>query len=704
MTICILSPNLGCPEIVDPEDFNANGLPLILAVAEGDRPDWSVYSLKASPAYENQGLAFEIAVADPSALEETALPDELPDVRATRELIGTTLRAKLLPGHSFWRLRMLPSSPVGREHLRTVKGQPRATLYDLALLRGGMRVAQVHNALCLRLANAQVNFVHLTDLHVATRNDLWQAEMRSIITGNIQPRAQRIINFNEHLRTFIRWANDPADQGTLDLVLALGDLVDFVQIGLTQREPGDNNWTVLIDILIGSPREAHYNNRGLHVPLFTTTGNHDWRPLPYPPNATLDIFNMTKQCARELDYLYHDTTEEVAGRLEEVNNRLIAQGAPILARSWWGSVVSFGFRGLQVGLSRSWIRIKALAGQYLKSALLTIIAALAGGSTLWYLPHLPELGWGWLLVIAIVFFAVVGAFIVSGQVKAWLRRTLEELLALEADVDALADYFIKINPYFNYAFRLENCYFIVLDTGHDCLPAQSFWDDGGKKIQRVTIRDNMLGGSPDTMGFYPPNENYPYSQIAWLERVLNRIRREHDRGPDEARECRVFVGLHAPPANLSKSDRRRADKQLLSTGPFIMRPGHFRRFDIRYGTVNHYLSQFFYLCLGYREGQTDNISGPGVDVVFAGHAHWSVEFRLQRPDNPGPAWDPEIWYGKFSEEVERNTAPPDRWWGTLILQTGACGPSSPTDPNTPNFRYVTVDARMAICNLSVRTV
>jgi hypothetical protein len=54
-------------------------------------------------------------------------------------------------------------------------------------------------------------------------------------------------------------------------------------------------------------------------------------------------------------------------------------------------------------------------------------------------------------------------------------------------------------PYFNYAFRLENCYFLVPDTGHDCLTAQSFWDDGGKKVYRIRVRDNILGGSPDTM-------------------------------------------------------------------------------------------------------------------------------------------------------------------------------------------------------------
>lgn len=95
---------------------------------------------------------------------------------------------------------------------------------------------------------------------------------------------------------------------------------------------------------------------------------------------------------------------------------------------------------------------------------------------------------------------------------------------------------------------------LVLDKGHDCLTAQSFWDDGGKKIYRLRVRHNILGGSPDTMGFYPPNENYPYSQIAWLERVLASIQHEHHQDAGAICKCRVFVGLHAPPANLSDRD------------------------------------------------------------------------------------------------------------------------------------------------------
>jgi hypothetical protein len=120
--------------------------------------------------------------------------------------------------------------------------------------------------------------------------------------------------------------------------------------------------------------------------------------------------------------------------------------------------------------------------------------------------------------------------------------------------------------------------------------------------------------------------------------------------------------------------------------------------------VNHYLSEFYYLCLGYREGQTHTFTGPGIDAVFAGHAHWSIEFKLQKPANTAPMWKPEVLYGRFSDAVVKSPEPPDHWWGPLLLQTGACGPPSKTDSNPPNFRYITIDASLGVSNLAPRTL
>jgi hypothetical protein len=307
----------------------------------------------------------------------------------------------------------------------------------------------------------------------------------------------------------------------------------------------------------------------------------------------------------------------------------------------------------------------------------------------------------------LVLVALIVTLIVPSLLYARLRRLLESLIALTAEAGTIHEYFLRVNPYFNYAFRVGNCHFILLDTGPDCLTAQSFWDEGGKKVRRITIKDNIIGGSPDSMGFYPANEFYPYSQISWLERVLSCIGSREVGKEEGSEKRRIFIGLHAPAANLSDSDRKRADQQLernqaqnKDQDTVLMKEGHgLEAFDIRYGGVNHYLSQFFYLCMGYRESQTSKRSGPEVDVVFAGHAHWNLEFELRKPPGAGADWSPELWYGNFSKKVEAACQDENARWGPLLLQTAAGGPASDTAPDPPNFRYVTVNSTGEICHL-----
>ena len=698
--IHLIAPRLGCPEIVAPADLCAAGFPLIVAAPAEQHADWSACRLSATPSYKDQGRLFELALGTAELLADDTLPRVFNEVAATRRLLSTVLRTRVLPGYQFWYFLAHSQKDFDTNLLlRKVCQQSRSTLYDLVLRREGETLDCATHSLCVREANARVRFVHLTDLHVAARNDVWEAEIASL---GYDLAGKEYSNFNERLRRFITWANQKADEGELDFVLALGDLVDFAQLGFVNRAPGDNNWTTLIEIFTGSAKEEMRGNLGLRVPLFTIVGNHDWRVYPYPPEAMPEVFSISKKAAGEFDYLYHDTTEEVGQKLTEMHDRLIAKGSPILARTWWGGMVSFGVRWLTLGTSRLWIRAKAILVRYLRY-LLSI--AIAGGASGYIGLNENKLSWGWIAAIGVLaVLALVGTFVVSSWLDEWLRKNLERLISIETTVETMADYFLKINPYFNLAFLLERCYFLLLDTGHDTLIAQSFWDDGGKKLSRVTLRDNVIGRAPDTMGFYPSNEYYPYSQITWLERVLARISAEHSQQAQAPRRCRIFVGLHAPAANLSKADRGRADR-LVQQGDVLMKRGSrlLGGFNIRWGTVNHYLSEFFYLCLGYREGETQEMSGPGVDAVFSGHAHWGIEFKLRKPNPADADWKPEVLYGRFSPQVEMN-GNPGQWWGPLLLQTAACGPPSPTDPDCPNFRYVVVDGDLRVSSLAPRTL
>ena len=176
----ILSPNVGCPTVTAPEELTGRRIRLVLAIPEGEPPDWSVYTVKAHPSYETEGQPFELRLCNPKGLDNNTLPMHFRSVDETRELMSTTLRTRVLRGYTFWTVEAQPGTPVEQHYLRKVEGEPRGTLYDLALYRQNLRVAQVPHALFLRRRNPEVKFVHLTDLHVASRNDLWEHEIPSI--------------------------------------------------------------------------------------------------------------------------------------------------------------------------------------------------------------------------------------------------------------------------------------------------------------------------------------------------------------------------------------------------------------------------------------------------------------------------------------------------------------------------------------------
>jgi 3',5'-cyclic AMP phosphodiesterase CpdA len=747
----ILGPNLGCPEIVSAEQLHQTGFEILVADGEqagqsptrreGDAKPLAGCSLWAVPSVEGEGAAFELVLSglkeaggQPREVTDDELPPAFKDIKQTRRMVSTTLRAQVFEGKArFWVFRAKTRAVLTSRRFRRVDGHVRSTLYDLELRHAGKCLHRVPHALCLRVPSPQVRFVHLTDLHLAERNDLWDEEQASLL-----PRPSKgpeaFTNFNERARRFIHWANEQADEGELDFVLALGDLVDFVEQGITEPHTAPNNWQVFTEILTGAGIERDRDNPGLKVPVFTTTGNHDWRTNPYPPERASEILGLQCDRAKRLDYVYRDSPEAAGKRIEEVHERLVKEGSPILARSWWHTVVSFGLRGLMVLWDRVRSRLLAWANSYLRLWFYAALAAVLGGvGAAKFFPFFQQglkvphtFSWRHLLLMLAVAVAVYLLLLFAIAVaRNWmgsgLRKLIEDLISIESSLGGLRDYFLRINPYFNYAFRLENCYFLLLDTGHDCLTAQSFWDEGGKKVERVRVKGNMLGGSPDTMGFYQPNPYFPYSQIAWLERVLDLIGKQHHQQPVGPRKCRVFVGLHSPPANLEPNDRRRADaaveanagkpiplrKRWRRLGGCRLLPMRWRLrlgYNIRYGTINHYLSQFYYLCLGAREEDPAKEWGCGVDVALAGHAHWQLEFKLERPESAAGNWKPTLHYGHFSDSPAPDPGSADKWIEPLLLQTAACGPPNlpkkpPKFPDTPYYRLIRVEPDHRISTL-----
>jgi hypothetical protein len=684
----LLSPNLGCPLILKKEELGIIGFDVV--IAEMQDSSESQLSLVARPSYPGEGKVFSLKLKDREELTERTLPFQLNRIEDTRFLISTTLHSAIFAGAArFFRYRALLASPLEEGMLRKIGLQERNTLYDLILMDGSRESGTTFHALCLRPKDDGLRFIHLTDLHVALRNDLYDQNLRENITyPDFQDPAKTLFNnFNENLRLFIIHANELADGGLLDFVLILGDLVDFLRHGFNEREDyGYNNFRVFRHLILGMGQEKDRRqpNMGLKVPIFTSTGNHDWRFFPYDPEVSRRVFGVNREVAGQLDLFWADEQEEISRKGDTFYSQLLREGAPVARRTWWGRVVNQGLKRLE-----KW-QVK----------LLTPLSASAVASFLnkiqcvgeWLQKGFGPLGPLLPSALALVIIPLLMES-VTGFIKKKIRKRIFDLISIEAGWQALTDYFLNINPYFNYAFHLGRNYFLILDTGHDCLRAQYLWDDGDKKMGPLSIHDNTIGQSPDSMAFYDINEYYPYSQIGWVERVMELIREETRK---EEQPSRIFIGVHAPPANLSRDEFRKAQKEAGDKREgILLREGEY---NIRYGTINHYLSHFYHLCLGRIEQKPDEGHHPIVDMVLAGHAHWKLEFRL--------AWDerkegPLVYCGHFTANPDHFQEDFDQY-RPFLFQTPACGPMEDFSPDPPYFRVIEIDPRGKVIRAEVQ--
>jgi hypothetical protein len=674
----ILSPNLGCPIIISPEDLESKGFSIIMA-EDGNELDRELV-LTAKPSYPGEGKAFVLEFSDREKLTEGTLPAAFGDVDETRFLISTTLASSIFAGKArFFRYWAKPSTPINKDMIRSIQHQHRPTLYDLLLEKKQKCVSTVFHALCLRTTGKDLNFIHLTDLHISLRNDLY--------ADNVHYSTSDFYNFNQNLRKFIHHANELADEGKVDFVLILGDLIDFLHHGFNERKDyGNNNIEVFRNLILGKANEGHppIPNTGFKIPVFTTTGNHDWRFFPY--NATLQssVFGVDKKTAEQFDLYWADEQEEISQTVETVYAKLLREGSPISNRTGMGKLINKVLLRLQKWQAQLMTPLTA-------SALIGTLPKLPFGGHLYkFLGSYNRPLWS---AMALFVVSVVMG-ILTGIIRKFIRKRVIDLLAIEAGWQALKDYFLTINPYFNYAFRVENNYFLIMDTGHDCLRAQYLWDDGDKKLGPLSIYDNTIGHSPDVMAFYDVNEYYPYNQINWIDRLMQLITKEAKEANPSAR---IFIGVHAPPANLSKKDREKADRSAGGPAGLLLAEGEY---NIRFGTINHFLSQFFHLCLGRIEEDPVYQRYRPVDMVLAGHAHWQLDLRLE--------WDhellrPLVYYGDFTDDRNR-FAKNFEDLRPFLLQTPASGPRSESSPEPPYFRRVEIDGQGKIVAAGVMRI
>ena len=263
--------------------------------------------------------------------------------------------------------------------------------------------------------------------------------------------------------------------------------------------------------------------------------------------------------------------------------------------------------------------------------------------------------------ILVVFVASVLPYLINRFAKSNLQKLSDILVdnPLHAEVKALHYYFMHINPYFDYAFSYGDNHFIIMDTGADVvtIPTKELMDGKLKHLKIGSYDDNILGFSPDSMAFDDREAYYNWSQIVWLDRVIgaaSHIKRDRKKGS-------IFICVHAPPINYDANNPLTKlretiigtyiadDEDAYNSISYNILSGYYlKKFyrklipstkpeykrNLTYGTINHFLSQFFFLCQGYRENPHRRINPDApsdlekVDLVFSGHAHINVEFRL----------------------------------------------------------------------------
>jgi hypothetical protein len=154
------------------------------------------------------------------------------------------------------------------------------TLYDIGLLlTNGYTCYPIEpHSVYARTDWQNFGLIHATDLHVSRRCDQYYTKLLDV---NLVDSAQRYNNYNEAFRALIIHANQLHAAGSLDLILATGDLVDYQ---LEEDEPlaSGGNFAFMEKIIrgeVGSPAATRFEE--LHVPIFMTLGNHDYRRVPY---------------------------------------------------------------------------------------------------------------------------------------------------------------------------------------------------------------------------------------------------------------------------------------------------------------------------------------------------------------------------------------------------------------------------------------
>jgi len=152
--------------------------------------------------------------------------------------------------------------------------------------------------------NVKTHFPKRVNNFFQSLNDLFLFDPKDLLTQ--ESILHSFVNPNCNFIEFIKKANRMMDDGEINFIVLIGDLVDY-KYKETRSKSGtafnDTEWSILEDMILGT----HPKSEGLRVPVFMTTGNHDYRLYPYK----LQIYGL-KHCG-----ISDEVTKEYLKRTKE---------------------------------------------------------------------------------------------------------------------------------------------------------------------------------------------------------------------------------------------------------------------------------------------------------------------------------------------------------------------------------------------------
>ncbi len=330
-----------------------------------------------------------------------------------------------------------------------------------------------------------LTILHITDTHIARRNDIIP-ELLCQVRNKKECKVieEKYVNFNDHLRVFIKKANERVSKGENVIVVLTGDITDYYFDGYwngwylcgqhgkakdrrkdaTGSTWGYSNIEKFREIILGSQNEK---GGGLRCPIFTVLGNHEYYANEILLNfligsSAADLLPYTKGIREREEYssFFKDMTQEekeyyareydfwAFPRIKGKNHWWIGRSGPT-GPMYYNCPDSLSIRNTFKEIIRKKGNLGSDELNYLKAWRASLVD-FAADKCFWLI-----------------------------KPKSWI----------------LSQYLRTVNYDLDFEFRLGNHHFLCLNTGYDLYPSKNELKNPTKKHYR-----DLTEGGPHSRG------------------------------------------------------------------------------------------------------------------------------------------------------------------------------------------------------------